>query len=31
MPQLESEELSYDELQKIASLRQTGKLGSSGK
>ena len=31
MPQLESETLSYDELKKIASLRNDGKLGSSGK
>lgn len=31
MPQLESETLSYDELKKIASLRNDGRLGSSGK
>ena len=31
MPQLESENLSYDELKKIASLRNDGRLGSSGK
>ena len=31
MPQLESETLSYDELKKIASLRNEGRLGSSGK
>ena len=31
MPQLESEEISYEKLQEIASLRKTGKLGSSGK
>ncbi len=31
MPQLESEEISYEELKKIESLRSTGKLGSSGK
>ena len=31
MPHLESETLSYDELKKIASLRNDGRLGSSGK
>ena len=31
IPQLESETLSYDELKKIASLRNDGRLGSSGK
>ena len=31
MPQLESEEISYEELQKIESERKAGKLGSSGK
>ena len=31
MPQLESETLSYDELKKIASLRNDRRLGSSGK
>ena len=31
MPQLESKEISYEKLQEIASLRKTGKLGSSGK
>ena len=31
MPQLESETLSYDELKKIASLRNDVRLGSSGK
>lgn len=31
MPQLESETLSYDELKKIDSLRNDGRLGSSGK
>ena len=31
MPQLESEELSYEDLQKMESNRMTGKLGSSGK
>ena len=31
MPQLESEEISYEELQKIASQRMSGLLGSSGK
>ena len=31
MPQLESETLSSDELKKIASLRNDGRLGSSGK
>lgn len=31
MPQLESEEISLDELQAMESLRMDGKLGSSGK
>lgn len=31
MPQLQSEEITYEELQKIGSARGTGKLGSSGK
>ena len=31
MPQLESEELSYEELQKMESKRMSGLLGSSGK
>lgn len=31
MPQLESEELSYEDLQKIESERKSGLLGSSGK
>lgn len=31
MPQLESEELSYQDLQKMESDRMAGKLGSSGK
>lgn len=31
MPQIESEEISYDELCKMESLRGSGRLGSSGK
>lgn len=31
MPQLESEEITYEDLKQIASLRQSGRLGSSGK
>ena len=31
MPQLESEEVSYEDLKKMESARMTGKLGSSGK
>ena len=31
MPQLESEEVSYEDLQKMESARMAGKLGSSGK
>ena len=31
MPQLESEELTYEDLQKLESDRMAGKLGSSGK
>lgn len=31
MPQLESEEISYEELQTMESQRMSGKLGSSGK
>lgn len=31
MPQLESKEISYEELQKITSQRMSGLLGSSGK
>lgn len=31
MPQLEQEEISYEALQEIASLRGEGRLGSSGK
>lgn len=31
MPQIESEEISYEDLRQIASLREAGRLGSSGK
>lgn len=31
MPQIESEEISFDELKEMKSLRGEGKLGSSGK
>lgn len=31
MPQLQSEEISYEDLKKISSSRQDGRLGSSGK
>jgi dUTP pyrophosphatase len=30
-PNVENEEISYDDLKAIASLRQEGRLGSSGK